>query len=48
MKKVNLRDTEYSKDNIYEELPQNIIDWNNREISKLEKITNLNLGKWYI
>ena len=48
IEKINLKDANYSKDISYEKIPNNIIKWNNDEISQLEKITNLNLEEWYI
>jgi len=48
LEKINLKNTDYSEDDIYAGLPNRIIDWNNHEISKLEKTTNLNLKEWYI
>ena len=48
IEKINLKDTNYSKDINYEKIPNDIIKWNNAEISQLEKITNLNLKEWYI
>ena len=48
IEKINLKNIDCSTDTIYKQLPQGIVDWNNAQIPELEKITDLNLEKWYI
>ena len=33
---------------IVKNLPQKIVNWNNKEVEKLEKIIDLNISNWYL
>jgi len=47
-KAMNRDDLKKEKEEIFSQLPEKYISWNNKEVRKIQKITNLDLEDWII
>ena len=45
---MNRDDLKKQKEEIFSKLPEKYISWNNNEVYKIQKITNLDLEDWII
>tara|TARA_Y100001970_G_scaffold124890_1_gene154635 strand:+ start:26196 stop:27104 length:909 start_codon:yes stop_codon:yes gene_type:complete len=45
---ISVEGLKKQKDKVFNELPEKYISWNNKEVKKLTKITNLDLNDWII
>ena len=47
-KAMNRDDLKKEKEKIFSQLPEKYISWNNKEVQKIQEITNLDLEDWII
>ena len=47
-KAINRDDLKKEKEFFFSQLPEKYISWNNKEVYKIQKITNLDLKDWII
>ena len=45
---ISVEGLKKQKEKVFNELPEKYISWNNKEVEKLKKITNLDLNDWII